>query len=119
LKTGKLLLTLKLEKTMKSGFNIIWSDEAKNNLLCIIDYFETNWNEKGLRNFFEKFEKTLQLISQNPQIFRLTNKRKNVRKCVFSKQTSIYYKFENNKVYLITLFDNRQNPKRLKILKVK
>jgi len=53
---------------MKSGFNIIWSDEAKNNLLCIIDYFETNWTEKGLRNFFEKFEKTLQLISQNPQI---------------------------------------------------
>jgi len=101
---------------MKRGFNIIWSDEAKNNLSWIIDYFETNWTEKELKKFFQRFEKILQLISQNPQLFRLTNKRKNVRKCVFSRQTSIYYKFENNKVYLITLFDNRQNPKKLKIL---
>ena len=101
MKTGKLLLTLKLEKTMKSGFNIIWSDEAKNNLSCIIDYFETNWTENGLRKFFGKFEKTLQLISQNPQIFRLTNKRKNVRKCVFSRTLKTLFKKLKSLVILI------------------
>lgn len=61
---------------MKSGFKIIWSDEAKNNLSWIINYLEINWTEKELRFFFQGLEKTFQLISQNPQLFRLTNKRK-------------------------------------------
>ncbi|MFA4851096.1 MAG: type II toxin-antitoxin system RelE/ParE family toxin [Bacteroidales bacterium] len=104
---------------MKNGFNIVWSDEAKFNLSRIIDYFETTWSEKELRKFFQRLEKTLQLIAKNPQLFRLTNRRKNVRKCVFSRQTSIYYKFENDTLYLITLFDNRQDPKKLKISKHK
>jgi plasmid stabilization system protein ParE len=99
---------------MKSGYSIIWSDEAKSNLLGIIEYFKTNWTEKELKTFFQKFEKTLELISQNPQLFSFSAKRKNVRKCVFSKQTSIYYKSENNKLYLIALFDNRKKPKKLR-----
>jgi plasmid stabilization system protein ParE len=104
---------------MKSGYSIIWSDEAKSNLLGLIEYFKLQWTEKELRAFFQKFEKTLELISKNPQLFSPSVKRKNVRKCVFSKQTSIYYKIENSKVYLIALFDNRKNPKQLKKVKSK
>ena len=100
---------------MKNGYDIVWSDEAQYNLSKIIDYLETNWTEKELKKFFQRLDKVLQLISQNPQLFRLTNKRKRVRRCVFSKQTSIYYKFENERVFLITLFDNRQDPKKLKL----
>jgi hypothetical protein len=32
---------------MKSGYNVLWSDEAESNLKIIIDYFETNWTEKN------------------------------------------------------------------------
>ena len=43
---------------MKSGFKIIWSDEAKNNLSWIINYLEINWTEKELRFFFQGLEKS-------------------------------------------------------------
>ena len=100
---------------MKSGYDIDWSDEALNNLSQIIHYLETNWTEKELKKFFQRLDKVLLLISKNPQLFSLTNKRKKVRRCIFSKQTSIYYKFEDEKIFLVTLFDNRQDPKKLKL----
>lgn len=100
---------------MQSGYEIVWSDEANNNLSRIIDYLETNWTDKELRKFFRKLEKTLQLISQYPQIFPVTHQHKNIHKCVLTKQTSIYYRFQNDKIFLITLFDNRQNPLKFKV----
>jgi|SRR4051812_7591237 plasmid stabilization system protein ParE len=100
---------------MKSGFKVIWSDQAKFNLQQIINYLENNWTKKEIKTFYMKLEKTISLISSNPELFRITNKRKNVRKCVFSKQTSIYYKVNDEEIFIVTLFDNRQNPKKLKL----
>ncbi|MBI2968167.1 MAG: type II toxin-antitoxin system RelE/ParE family toxin [Bacteroidetes bacterium] len=100
---------------MKNGYKIVWSNEARDNLSQIIDYFEEKWTERELKKFFQRLEKIINLISQNPRLFMLTKKRKNVRRCVLSKQTSIYYKFDSERIFIITLFDNRQNPKSLKI----
>lgn len=100
---------------MESGYKIIWSDEANCNLDQIISYFENNWTEKEIKKFFAKLEKTLTLIAIRPHLFRLTNKRKNVRKCVMTKQTSIYYRPEKEEIFIVTLFDNRQDPTKLKL----
>ena len=100
---------------MQNIYDIEWSDEALYNLSAIVHYLETNWTEREIENFFHRIDNVLNLIAKNPLLFSLTNKRKNVRRCVLSKQTSIYYKFENDKIFLITLFDNRQAPKKLKV----
>jgi len=76
------------------------------------DYLENTWSEREISNFAQKLESDLYIISQKPATFPFYNKEKNVRRCVLSPQTTIYYReipFEN-KVVIITLFDNRSNP---------
>ena len=97
---------------MKVGFDIEWTSEAERNLNAIFDYLESMWSEREISNFAKKLESDLQIISKNPAVFPYYSKNKGVRRCVLSSQTTIYYReipFEN-RVVIITLFDNRRNP---------
>lgn len=100
---------------MKSGYKLIWSERALSDLKNIIEYLGKNWTQKEIRNFANRLDKRLNLISFNPNLFPKTSRRKNVRRSVLTKHTVIYYKAVNNEVNLITLFDPRQNPRRLKL----
>ncbi|MDR0874488.1 MAG: type II toxin-antitoxin system RelE/ParE family toxin [Prevotellaceae bacterium] len=102
---------------MKNGFEIEWASDAERNLSAIFDYLESRWSEREISNFAELLETYLHTISQNPATFPYYDRKKNIRRCVLSPQTTIYYKeitFEN-RVVIIALFNNRQNPKTLRI----
>lgn len=100
---------------MRSGYKLMWSDRALADLKNIIDYLLENWTQREIRNFSRRLDKRLELISVNPNLFPRTTKRKNVRKSVLTKHTVIYYKVERNMVAIVTLFDPRQNPIKLKL----
>lgn len=99
---------------MKSGLKIRWTEEAANNLENIISYLESNWTEKELKTFFSKLEKQLELILIFPKAYPLSLKKKNVHRCVFSKNLTIYYIVESGFIVLLSIFDTRQNPMKLK-----
>jgi len=96
---------------------IEWSLEAEQNLNAIFDYLETTWSKREISNFAKKLESNLQLISSLPAAFPYYCKEKNIRRCVLSPQTTIYYSEVpiESKVIIITLFDNRQSPGNLNI----
>ena len=96
---------------------IEWSSEAEQNLNVIFDYLETTWSKREISNFAKKLELNLQLISNFPTAFPYYCKEKNIRRCVLSPQTTIYYSEVpiESKVVIITLFDNRQSPDNLNI----
>jgi plasmid stabilization system protein ParE len=100
---------------MRSGYRIIWSARASIDIENIINYLLQNWTEKEVRNFVRKLDRRLELISINPRLFSKTNKRKNVRRSVLTKHTVIYYETSTDTVKIITLFDPRQEPGKLKI----
>ena len=100
---------------MRNGYKIVWSDEALENLEKIIHYLESNWTEKELKRFFSRLEKRIRLISQRPQIFPESQAKSSIKKSVLSKQTTIYYKIGKDTVEIVTFFDNRQNPEKLKL----
>ncbi|MCB0396376.1 MAG: type II toxin-antitoxin system RelE/ParE family toxin [Flavobacteriales bacterium] len=100
---------------MKSGCEVIWTDEAYKNLNNTLTYIEGHWSEKELRKFARLLEKQLQLISQRPLIFPEAFKHKDVRRAVLSRQTTIYYKVKSDSVEILSLFDNRQDPRKLKM----
>lgn len=91
---------------------VLWSAEASNNLADIIEYLRTEWSEKEIDKFIDKLNKAIVLISKKPQLFRQTSSRNKLRKCVLSKHTSIFYKEQNFNIYIVALFDNRQDPKK-------
>lgn len=100
---------------MRSGYRIQWSDTAAHDLQRIIDYLQHKWTEKEIRNFIRKLDSRLELISINPRLFPRTNKRKNVRRSVLTKHTVIYYETSTDTIKIVTLFDSRQDPKKLKL----
>ena len=52
-------------------------------------------------------------IQKNPELFPVSEFEK-LRKCVVSKQTSIFFIIEKNKIYIVSVFDTRQNPVKIK-----
>ena len=93
---------------------VILSNRAAIKLNAILSYLETEWPEKSKRDFIKKLDDTFNRISQNPKAFPASQKFPQIRKCVITKQVSVFYKYNSNKVFIITFFDNRQHPGRLK-----
>lgn len=93
---------------------LILSKRTSKKLDKLLEYLETEWSEKVKRDYLSKFEETLKLVKEKPEIFPSTETVKGLHKCVITKQTTVYYRFDELKIYIVTLFDNRQNPKKLK-----
>lgn len=109
------MIILKQENYMKNGYKILWTDNALNELEKTIEYLETNWTEKELRNLAINLERTLNLISQNPFIFQASDAKKEVRRAVVLSLNTLYYRVYKNNVEIVSFFSNRQNPKKRKL----
>jgi plasmid stabilization system protein ParE len=90
------------------------SKRTKNKLEKLLEDLEINWSIKVKKEFINKLDRSLSLIQQNPDSFQKSNMLSGLHKCVITKQTTIYYRYDNKNIYIVTLFDNRQNPKKLK-----
>ncbi|OXA92837.1 type II toxin-antitoxin system RelE/ParE family toxin [Flavobacterium hercynium] len=93
---------------------IIFSKNANKSLFELFDYMEIKWSKKVKDKFISNLDKVIYLIQIEPEIFPKSELNKNYRKCVLSKQTTIYYKFNTKRVEIITLFDTRQHPNKIK-----
>ncbi len=100
---------------MISIYKIIWSDEAYKNLQNIVDYLGKFWTSREIRKFAKLLEKQLILIKRNPALYPYSNKSRSIRKSVLTRQITLYYKIMDTEIHLITLFDNRQSPDKLKL----
>ncbi|WP_181308433.1 type II toxin-antitoxin system RelE/ParE family toxin [Rufibacter sp. XAAS-G3-1] len=100
---------------MKSGYEIVWTNKALSDLDNIIAYLTNNWTNQEVSKFFVRLDRRINIISQRPLLYPLTNSRKNVRRSVLTPQITIYYRLTKQSVEILTLFNNRQNPAKLKI----
>ena len=96
-------------------FDVNKSRENPSNLDSIIYYLSGKWTIREISNFYKLLDKKLVLISKNPDIFSNSGLKSNVKRCVLSKQTSIYFEVKDDNIVILTLFDNRKNPKSIKI----
>ena len=99
---------------MKSISKVLWTKEANENLSKVIKYLEENWTEKEIKKFLTKLDKHISLIRTQPDSFPKSNNY-NVRRSVLTKQITLYYSIRQETLFIVSIFDNRQNPKKLKI----
>ncbi len=100
---------------MKNGYKIEWTDNALHELKVTFEYIEKKWTEKELRKLSNEIERTVNLISNNPNLFPLTEGR-NIRKAVIKKLNTLYYREKDNKIVeILSFFSNRQNPVKIKL----
>ena len=100
---------------MKNGLKIRWTEEATSNLESIVDYLESGWTPKELKKFFQKLEKQLLILSFFPEAYPISLKKKSIHWCVFTKNLTIYYTTDEDSLILLSLFDTRQDPSKIRI----
>ena len=94
---------------MGSDFKVFWTDEAIKNLQSIMDYLDCQWTQREIDNFKKKLAKQIELIETNPRLFPVSEYNPGLRKAVLSKQTTIFYEIADRMIYLVYLFNSRQD----------
>ncbi len=93
---------------------VIISKTAEKKLDKLFDYLIEKWSITVKKEFVEKLDSSIEIIQNQPKIFPESKTGKGLRKCVITKQTTLYYRYNSQRINIVTIFDTRQNPKRLK-----
>ncbi|MHA7831118.1 MAG: type II toxin-antitoxin system RelE/ParE family toxin [Flagellimonas sp.] len=80
------------------------SKTAKKKISELLNYLQENWSLKVKSDFVKKLDKSIDLIKNNPKVFPESDKKSGLHKCVISKQTTMYYRFNSKTIFIITIF---------------
>lgn len=94
---------------------IDWSEGAKESLDDLYDFLETKWTDQVIREFTEKLNKKLELISQTPAVYKPSFRLEGTRECIVTKHNTIFYTYseEENQLYIVSFWANYKNPDNL------
>ena len=93
---------------------IEWTLEAEKQLDDIIEYLESNWTDREIRNFFRKLEKALKVISNKPLQQKISERKEGAYEYQLSPQTTLFYSFDKTTATILVLWLNKMNPTNLK-----
>lgn len=93
---------------------VVISKIAEGKLEKLFEYLLKNWSFKVKSDFIKKLDKNISLIKSNPESFPQSAIDPALRKCVVTRQTTLFFKFDEKEIKILTIFDNRQNPDKLK-----
>ncbi len=93
---------------------ILWSEKAVEDFESNIIYLLENWSIEVVQEFTAEIEKVLNILTINPKAFQYNN----LIKChvvPISKQITLFYEVKKKQVILLRLWNNYQNPRKLKV----
>jgi plasmid stabilization system protein ParE len=97
---------------MPNIYKVIWTDSALDELKGVVDFLHKEWTEKEIQSFARNLEKNITVIQTYPKIFPYS-KSLNLYKSVLSKHNSLIYDISGEKIIIMGIFDNRQDPEKL------
>mgnify|MGYP000467281376 CR=1 FL=1 len=94
------------------AYKVIWSLEAETTFDKIIEYLQEHWTSKEIIRLISRTEDVVFLLTQNPYLFRGSDK-ENIYEVLVTKQNLMLYQVIESakRVELISFWDTRQNPK--------
>jgi len=84
---------------------VIWNPLAREDYFQNIDYLLREWTEKEAQTFIDKVSDILFLLNKGNVEFQKTN-RKNIHRCVITKQISLFYQIRDDKTVVLLRFWN-------------
>jgi plasmid stabilization system protein ParE len=91
---------------------IIWNRRASNNFNSIISYLRKEWGDEVTRNFVIRTYRLLDLLAENPEMGGIEHFEKQIRGIVVTKHNTLFYRTDDEKLILLSFFDNRQHPRK-------
>lgn len=88
---------------------IIWTNTALESYEEIVDYITAKFTLKETNDFINTTYTVINLIKQNNKIGG-PYKKTIYRQLLISEQTYLFYKLEDNKIYLSIFWNNLKNP---------
>ncbi len=101
---------------MASHRHVKWSSSAKVDIGNISDYIMLEWGISVLTRFLIKLDRIIYQISLHPTQYPEINTELKIRKCVVTKQNTLFYKIKGETIEIVRIYDTRQDPGKLEIL---
>lgn len=95
------------------ALEIEWTETAEHQLDGIIEYLETNWTTKEIKQFFTKLEQGVETISARPKQQKKSLRKDGTYEYQLSPETTIFYTFDTKQVTILLLWSNRMDPGKL------
>jgi plasmid stabilization system protein ParE len=92
------------------ALKIFWTNRASKNFDIILEYLEGEWGDQVTKKFIKDVYDFLELLVEFPEIGSIENKEEGIRGFTLIKQINIFYRITKDKIIILGLFDNRQNP---------
>lgn len=92
-----------------------YSPRARHEQIELLEYIVRKFGSTTAKDVYERIEKVLDTISQTPEIYRVSKRQAGLRKCVLSKQTSIYYRINDGYIEVVSFRANLKSPKNFKV----
>jgi plasmid stabilization system protein ParE len=94
---------------------IRFSLRARLEQIELLEYVDEKFGQEKAKEIYFKIEKALGMITEEPEMYRESGRRKGLRKCPFSKQTSIYYRIKEDHIEVVSFRPNRKGPGNFKV----
>ena len=96
---------------------ITWTPESIETFEQIIEILNIYLTQKEIKKFIDKTDKTINLIQNNPFLYKASVKNKQVRKGFINKLVSMFYIVDakKNEIQILSFWNNRQDPQKLKL----
>lgn len=92
------------------SLRIYYTEPAKETLLLLYSSIESKFGTRSADKFLLKVEKTIELISEFPFMFKSSSIAEDVRIGLITKQSSVFYRVSEESINLLFFWDNRQEP---------
>ncbi len=97
------------------AYTVRYSNRAFSEYEEILDYLVFTFGLTIAAKVDRYFEEVIDQISINPRLYPYSDKNKNIRRCVVSSQTTLYYRFDGEFIELVSFRGNLKNPETIQL----
>jgi len=92
------------------SLKVYYTQPAKETLLVLYTSIQSKFGKRSADKFLLKVEKTVDLISEFPFMFKSSSIDEHVRIGLITKQSSVFYRVTDESITLLFFWDTRQEP---------
>jgi plasmid stabilization system protein ParE len=96
---------------------IVISTRVQKKIENLFEYLDVRFSVKTREKFAKKLYSSILTIRKNPESFPSSEQNSKINKCVITKQSTVFYRYNLKQVRILSVFDTRQDPNKIKKIK--
>lgn len=84
--------------------------EAEKTFRQNVDYLSLNWSNQVINDFPDRVDNSIYQISINLEQYPFHDRIRAIRKFIITKRITLYFREKNNKIELLTFWNNYLDP---------